>query len=326
MPYAPSPNTTGSAGQAHLASVFYRKKALDRLQKKFLFREAMSKEVLPKQVGRTIQFYRHNNLAPSVVPTVEGTIGTSLSLSSNTVGASVSQYTSFISVSDFMIDTSIAPEVENAADLLGYRAGLSVDNITRAVLDAENTGCRQTLLGLNMTVSDLRAARTNLQANDVVPMSDGNFFTIMHPFITFDLVNDPTANGLADIWKYTSPDRGAGMKYEDRGEIARVAGCRVVESTNVFSVGNSYRTYIVGEGACAAIDLEGKGPSNVVDPRKQKFKINVIRPGQSAADPEGTIGAFVSYNFSFTNVVLEGPAGIGGVYRMRQIDAASSIA
>jgi hypothetical protein len=44
------------------------------------------------------------------------------------------------------------------------------------------------------------------------------------------------------------------------------------------------------------------------------------------ADPEGVISAAVSYNFIFTAVVLDGPAGIGGVYRYKTLDAQSSIA
>ncbi len=326
MPYGPAGNFTGQSGQAHLASVFYRRKGLDRLQKKFQFRAGLTTDVLPKQQGRTIQWYRYNNLAPSDTQTPEGVIGTSLAMSSNVVGATVSQYTSFISISDLQLDTSIAPEIQNASELLGYRAGLSVDNMTRNVLDAENAGCSQTLLGASMTVSDLRAVRTNLQARDVRPLPDGYFLAIMHPFITYDLVNDPTANGLADIWKYTDPEKGAGIKYEDRGTIGNIAGCKILESTNTFSSGNSYRSYFIGDGAVTAVDLEGRGPSKVVDPTKQKFMINVIQPGKYGADPEGVIGAYVSYNFVFTTVVLEGPAGIGGTYRMRQIDAASTIA
>jgi N4-gp56 family major capsid protein len=331
MAYAPTTNVTTSANQAHLASVWYRRKALDRLQKKFQFRGVVSKEILPTGSGRTWQAYRFNNLAASSTQTAEGTIGTTLTTSSRTVGVTVSQYSAFITMSDFLLQTSIAPEVTNAAELLGYQAGLSVDNMTRNVIDAENAGCAQTLLGSTFTVADLRLSRAQLQANDVEPFSDGWFKTIMHPFITFDLVNDPTANGLADIMKYNTAIASSPMvKLEDRGHVTNVADANIMESTNVYvNTGvtpNLYRTYVFGDGGVAAVDLAGQGPSDVVDPKRQKFKITTRTVTDSIADPEGTIGAYVSYNFKFATVVTEGPPGIGGQYRMRQIDAASSVA
>ncbi len=74
------------------------------------------------------------------------------------------------------------------------------------------------------------------------------------------------------------------------------------------------------------VDLEGKGPSDVKDPARQRFKINVVNGGvPSIPDPEGVIGAAVSYNFVFTSVILDGPAGIGGSFRFRTTDAVSSV-
>src|SRR5579871_6430575 len=124
MAYQPAGNTTSSAGLAHLANVYYRKKGLDRLQKKFVFRD---------------------------------------------------------------------------------------------VLDAEFSNASQSLLGTFTRVADLRNSRSQLQANDVLPMEDGEFFAIFHPFSTYDIVNDPAAGGLADIFKYTQPEKQPLVKYEDRG-------------------------------------------------------------------------------------------------------------
>lgn len=327
MAYGPSPNTTSAAGQAHLAAVTYRKTGLDRLEKKFCFRRPLMKESLPKQNGRTLQFYRHNNLTAQTTPTSEGTVGTSGTISSRVVQATVSQYTAFISLSDLLVDTSISPEVMNASELLGYQAGLSVDNMTRNVIDAENAGCALSLLGTAFTVADLRNATAQLQAVDVQPMEDGFFAAIIHPFIAFDLVNDPTANGLADIMKYNTPINSSPMvKIEDRAHLTNVATCSIEISTNVYSSSTTYRSYIFGRNGIAAVDLAGRGPSEVYDPTKQKFRINVQNySGGSVADPENVIAATASYNFVFTSVVLEGPPTIGGSYRMRQIDAVSTI-
>ena len=326
MAYSPAGLTTGSSSLAHLASVYYRRKGLDRLQKKFMFREACMPDSLPKMSGRTIQWFRYSNLAASTTPTTEGTVGTSQSMTSKIVSATVSQYTSFITVSDLLEDTALDPIVTSASELLGYQGGLTVDTLTRTVIDNEYAGCTLTPQGTYLKVADLRNARSQLQANDVEPMSDGNFLTIAHPFSTYDIVNDPSAGGLADIRKYTNPE--VLNKYQDRGEITVVAGCKLIESTNVKIVSaspNTYAMYVFGKNAVGAVDLEGRGPNKVMDPTKQRFAIKVIRGGNSIADPEGVIGAAVSYNFVYVVSVLEGPTGIGGQYRMKQFRAASSI-
>ena len=329
MAYSPATNLTTSAGLPHVQVTYYKKKALDRLQKKFLFRNACMSDMIPKQEGRTVQWFRYFNLSANTTPSAEGTVGTGISPTSRVVSATVSQYTAFLTISDFLADTAIDPLVENHADLLGYQAGLSVDTITRNVIDAESASTNQTLLGSYFRVADLRNARHALQAIDVQPMDDGNFYCILHPYVSYDLVNDPAASGLADIFKYNTNVKDSPLvQYEDRGTITTVAGCKVVESTNVYTQTspNRYRVYIFGKDGIGCVDLAGRGPSKVTDPKKQRFAVKVIRPDASVADPEGVISAAVSYNFIFTAVVLDGPAGVGGVYRYKTLDPQSSIA
>ena len=331
MAYTPAGNTTSSAGLSHLAAILYRKKALDRLQKKFVFREACSKDMLQKASGRTVQFFRYTNFGANTTPTTEGTVGTSLSLTSKIVQATVSQYSAFITVSDILEATSIDPVVTNASELLGYQAGLSVDTITRNIIDAEDASTNQALLSTYLRVADLRNSRHGLQAVDVQPFDNNEFLAFVHPYASYDLVNDPAAVGLADIFKYNTDVKSTPLvSYEDRGVVTHVAGCKVVETTNTKTgtsgSNNTYRAYVFGKNGLACVDLEGKGPSEIKDPSKQRFKINVIQGGASIPDPEGLIGAAVSYNYVTTSVVLEGPAGIGGQHRFKTLDPQSSIA
>lgn len=331
MAYAPAANLTSSAGLAHLQQVYYTKKTLDILRKKFVFREVCQHDSLPRRSGRTVQFFRYQNLNSSSTQTVEGAPGTSQTYSSRIMTATVSQYSNFINVSDFLQKTAIDDQLNAASDLLGYQAGLSVDTITRAVIDAEQASTNQTMASpsLLLKVADLRTSRSLLQGIDVQPFDEGYFKVIAHPYVTYDLVNDPAAGGLADIFKYTGPKDTALVKYEDRGTVATVAGCKVMESTNVASSSGPgrWRVYVFGKGGIGCVDLEGSAPSEVRDPKKQAFNVNIIRAnGPSIPDPEGLIAGAVSYNFIFTTVVLEGPAGIGGSYRYKTMEAASSIA
>lgn len=332
MAYSPSTNNTTSAGLAHFASVFYRKTGLSRLMKKFVFRQVCIDDMLPQAVGKTIQFFRYSNFGTNTTPTTEGTVGTGLSMTSKVLAATVSQYSAFITISDLAKLTAIDSQVTAASDLLGYQAGLSVDTMTRNVIDDQSAGTNQALLGTYFRVADLRAAHASLQAVDVEPFDNGEFLVVIHPFVSYDLINDPAANGLADIFKYTNPQKASLVSYPDRDVVTHVAGCKVMESTNVktgtnSSSANTYRVYVFGKGGVGCVDLQGRAPSNVTDPSRQSFKINVVQGGvPSIPDPEGVIGAAVSYNFVFTSIVLDGPSGIGGTYRYKTIDAVSSIA
>lgn len=332
MSYAPAVNLTTSAGLPHLQAILYKKRGLDILTKKFRFHEPCMKDTVDKQSGKTAQWYRYQNLAANTTVTTEGTIGTSLSVGTRVVQSTVSQYSAFINLSDFLVSTAIDPAVQNASERLGYQAGLSVDTITRNVFDAEDSGTNQALLsGTTLKGADIRAAKHILSNRDVQPMDDGNFFVVMSPFVSFDLVNDPTVVGLADTFKYnTNVMNSPLVKYEDRGQVTVWGGCRVIESTNVKTASgpNTYKVYVFGKNGVGTIDLEGRGPQRIVDPAKERFAIRVIPGGpQNAtlADPEGVIGAAVSYNFIFSSVVLEGPAGIGGSYRFITLKPQSTL-
>jgi N4-gp56 family major capsid protein len=330
MAYTPAANLSTSPGLAHLAGkVYYNRTALDRLQKKFRFCDAFDDETMPKQEGRVVTMFRYQNLGSSTTPTAEGTVGSPLTINSRTVSATLSQFSNFINLSDFLVDTAYDPQVNNYAELLGYRAGLSVDTMFRNIIDAQAASTDFAPLGTYFSIEDLRGVKAVLSANDVEPFDDGLFFVVMHPYITFDLVNDPTANGLADIHKFKGvPNNSPLIKQEDRGWVADIATCRIKESTNVYTAGSptEYRTYVFGKGGLKKIDLAGRGPSKVHDPKSQKFKINVIgRQGPSIYDPEAKIGGAVSYNFVTTGCFVEGPAGIGGEYRSRTIDQVSSL-
>lgn len=332
MAYTPAQNITTSAGMAHLATIFYKKVGLDRLQKTFRFREAGMEDDVPKMNGKTAQWFRYNNLAANTTTASEGTVGTSLQPTSRIVQSTVSEYSDYINISTFLNDTAIDNTVENYSALLGYRAGLSVDTITRNVIDVAQPSTDLALTGTYMRVADLRNTAIQLQAIDALPMDDGQFYNIMHPYVYYDLLNDPAAGGLADIYKYTNPAK-AGLVdggNDPMGTVAVIGGCKVVKSTNVTKIvgsPNKWRTYTFAKNGIGIVALSGSGPAQMTDPTSQRFNIKVARAtGNSIVDPEGQIAAAVAYRYVYTTVILEGPSGIGGNYRFRTSDVPSSIA
>lgn len=320
MAFVPVGMTTLSPGLAHLQATYYSKRGLDRAQATFRFKEPCFPDMVPKRVGRTVQWFRYDNLAASTATAAEGTTGSSLTIGSHTVGADLSVYSAFISLSTFVNDTAIDPITENASDLLGYQAGLSNDTVTRGTIDTFQASTDVTLLDTYPTAQDIRGGVARLQGRNFLPFSDGNFLLIVHPYTWFDIINDPSANGYADIFKYTTTNTAMVNNADVRKKnLDNFAGVRVMATTNVKVVSgspNTYRMYLFANKGVAYSSLEGWTPSDVSDPNTQKFKINVLSGGKPQLyDPTGEIGSVVSYRYTYVSAVVSGPTGIGGDFR-----------
>lgn len=325
MAYSPASNLTSTGTLTHLISVYYDRRALTSLRKKFMFWKGVDTRTLPKKNGKVIQFYRYSQLGANTTPTAEGTVGTGLALTSATVQATVAQYSDFISFSDMLVET--APDndiVAVGADLLGYRAGLTVDTIMRNEVDSVAASIDVAPLGDYFTGMDVANIRHRLAGMDIKPFPDGYFKALAHPYVMYDFIHDPQVGGFLDVVKQGGEGKERLFRMEDRGYVARWSGVEIWESTNVTMVAgspNKYRVYFFGQEGLAAIDLAGRGPSRTEDQDRSKFSVNVIREAKpSIADPEGKIRAAVSYNFVFCAKILD-----TNPYRIRKIDAATSL-
>lgn len=289
--YQPAINTTQSVGlQAVASQTYYKKTGLDRLVQTFRFYSAGDPDDIPRRSGRTVQWYRFNLLGANTSPSAEGVVGIPLPLSGGSFQATVEQYSDFTNLSTLLIDTAINDMVAQASEDMSYRAALSVDLTVRAEIES-NTAAIQPTQGTYFSLADINAAIAFLKAANVQPREDGGWFCILHPYMTYDLISDNTAGGFVDVMKYADPNRLVA------GEIGRISNTRLVETTNVAVVNGKYHAYFFGRGGLGVVSLAGRGPSNVVDPRRSTFNVNVIKGGNTIYDPEGQIGAAVSYYY-----------------------------
>lgn len=323
MAYSPASNTTLTPSLAHLATVYYERKGLDQLTKVYRFRQACEPDVMPLRIGKTIQFYRYSLLSANTTPATEGAVSAGIPLTTTTISATVSEYADFITISTLLEQTAIDPIVENAAFNLGYRAGLTVDTITRLEFDSNVSSVSLQTQGANLAAIDFRKAVALLEGKDVRPFDstdwgEGSFHAIAHPYVLFDLMSDNTAGGFIDVMRYADPQAIL------NNEAGKIGACRIMKSTNVGTTGTVPQqmryVYVVGKGAVGAVDLAGTGPTQVVDPQKQAFKINVIKGGPQIADPEGMIGSAVSYRFVYVAKTLD-----TSTYRYRILYAQTSL-
>jgi len=295
MPYQPAGNQVGTPTLREQATVYYDRRGLDKLMAMLRFVQVCEPRPLPKSAGRTIQFYRFTVATANTNPAVDGVVGTPIPLDSQTVSATVEEYNDFTSSSQLLEDTDIAQFVDEMVDFMSYRAALTNDTLARVEIDS-NSSAQVSTIGAFASVSDLRANVSRLKALNIMPSMDQEWTTIVHPYHEYDICSDNTVGGFIDIMKYAQPGNFL------NGEIGKVAGCRLVSTTNVGTSGSApttlYNMYIFGKGGVGAVDLSGSGPSqNISDPKNQRFQTFVTKGGPSAVDPAGTIGTYVAYRY-----------------------------
>lgn len=271
-----------------------------------------------------MQWYRYGLFAANTTASSEGTVGTGLPLSSSTITATISEYSDFISISKLLKNTAIDDIMASASRELGYRAGLTADTITRIEFDANVASVGVNTMGGAFAANDIRKTVMLLEGSDVRPMKGNDFVAVMHPYVLYDLESDNTAGGFIDVMQYANPSHLLQGGTQMDGEAGKIAGCRILKSTNVGSTGSApstrYYTYIVGEGAVGTVNLAGSEPSSVTNPDSQAFSINTIPGGPGPADPEGMIGGWVSYYFTFVAKTLDSTT-----YRYKIVLADSTI-
>lgn len=316
MSYTPAGNLTSTGGINHLATVWYNRRALDQLKKRFRFYHAMEPDMIPRRSGKTVQWFRYTLLGANTSAASEGAVGSSNTLATTTLSGSVTEYSDFITVSTLLDETAIDPIVTNAAEQLGYSAGLSVDTINKAEFDT-NSGAviSPGTISTYATVDDLRRCKALLEGADVRPKDEKYYICILHPYIIYDIKSDNTAGGWIDLLKYADMGKGegsdllAGTKNPFDEPVGVVDNIKIWATTNVTTSGSApnvlYSGYVVGRGAVGSVDLQGSGPSQVEDPSKQQFRINVIRGGPQIADPAGMIGAATSYRYVYLAKTLD---------------------
>lgn len=232
-------NVTTDPGLSVENKTFYDMALIQEASPNLIHDQFGQKRPIPKNGGKKIEFRKYASLPKALTPLTEGVTPDGKKLSVSAIEAEVAQYGDYVSLSDVLDLTAIDNNVLEATKAIGKQAGLTLDTITRNVLQSGTNVFYCPPVAADGTVGAQPTDRSGLTANckltvNVVkrivallkaanaPKINGSYVCILHPYAAYDLMNDPK---WEEMHKYCKPEE----MYE--GEIGRIAGVRFVESS-----------------------------------------------------------------------------------------------
>ena len=266
---------------------FYDMTLIDEASAQLVHDQFGQKRPIPQGSGKVIEFRKFSALPKATQALTEGVTPDGKRLDVTAVTAEVSQYGDYITQSDVLELTAIDNTIVEATKLLGRQAGLTLDTITRNVLNAGTNvsyapkvaGGVETAVttraGLDtsaqLTVKVIQKVVAKLRGQNA-PTINGKYVAIAHPYVIYSLMRDPE---WIDAHKYANPTN----LYE--GEVGEIAGVRFVQTTEAKVWRNDadthaiFSTLVIGEGAYGVTEITGGGLQTIV---KQKGSAGTADP------------------------------------------------
>ena len=261
-------NTTLDSGLSVENKTFYDMKLIELAQANLVHDQFGQKRPIPKNGGKRIEFRQYASLPKALTPLTEGVTPDGSKLSVTSIEAEVSQYGNYVTLSDILDLTAIDNNVLEATKACGRQAGLTLDTITRNVLqscpnvwyapkaDGTVVTSRTNLDNTcKLTVKLIKKVSAWLKAKNAPKIGD-SYVAIIHPYAAYDLMEDPE-------WKYPHQYQDTTNLYE--GEIGKIAGFRFVETSEALILdGGIFSTLFIADGAYGTTEITGGGLETIV--------------------------------------------------------------
>lgn len=178
----------------------------------------------------------------------------------------------------------------NAMGTIDEYAGRKIAAGTNVLYAGTGNAARTDLVGTDVVDGRLlRRAKQTMVGDNIPKFGDGNYHSIVHPDVVFDIEDDTEIGGWIDASRYS------GSTPLMSGEIGKYMGIRFVESSNarIFAAGagdgsDVYSTVILGPEAYAIGDW-GTVTSHVVLPGGHGDELAQVM----SVGWKGRFGAFV---------------------------------
>ena len=275
-------NVTTDAGLSAENKTFYDKALIQEAAPNLIHDQFGQKRPIPKNGGKKIEFRKYASMPKALTPLTEGVTPDGRKLSVTTVEAEVSQYGDFVCLSDVLDLTAIDNNALEATRVMGRQAGMTLDTVTRNVLQsgtnvyycppvaedgtvgAQPTDRTQLTKDCKLTVAVVKRIASLMKAANA-PKINGHYICILHPYAAYDLMNDPK-------WEQMHQYCKADEMYE--GEIGRIAGVRFVETSEaaVYTGAENdcpdglavFGCLFIAEGAYGVTEITGGGLQTII--------------------------------------------------------------
>lgn len=293
-------NVTSDSGLSVENKTFYDMTLIDEASANLVHDQFAQKRPIPKNGGKKIEFRKFASLPKALTPITEGVTPDGKKLSVTSIEAEVAQYGDYIVQSDVLELTSIDNTIVEATKILGRQAGLTLDTITRNVMQSgtnvfyapKKDGTAVTSRsGLTndcvLTVDLINRVVAFLKKNNA-PKINGDYVAIIHPYVAYDVMNDPN-------WKY--PHQYADTANIYNGELGKIGGVRFVESSEAkVYEGGVFGCIFLADGAYGVTEITGgglqtiikqKGSAGTADPLDQRSSIGwkAIKTAEILVEP-----------------------------------------
>lgn len=290
-------NTTTDAGLSVENKTFYDRALIEEATPELIHNQFGQKRPIPRSGGKKIEFRRYASLPKALTPLTEGVTPDGKKLSASAIEAEVHQYGDYVTLSDVLDLTAIDNNVLEATKAIGHQAGLTLDTITRNVMQSGTnvfyapktvSGAKVAVTsraGLDatstLTVDLVKKVAATLKAANA-PKIGGSYICILHPYVAYDIMSDPA---WEDMHKYCRPEE----QYE--GEIGRIAGVRFIETSEAKIYTGSgcpsglavFGCLFLAEGAYGVSEVTGGGLQTII---KQRGSAGTADP----LDQRSTVG------------------------------------
>jgi len=286
--------------------LFLEKRFLERLVKEFHLVPLGMPKTHGRNQGLDVKFNRFDNPVANITALTDGVSPDGSTLTSATVTATLQQFGDFVSVSDQLQLAAINDTMKDAADLLSYKAALSLDTLARNELDTNgtqqfadgaitggaNASKNDVTVGTDTLRSDeLRGVLKEFRISDVPPFADGMYRGVIHPLMEFDLISESAANAFVVLAANTT------NQVQEKGEIGVAYNIKLLRSTNIradVTETNVYGNIFLGRNAFGTIWLV-----------KNQVEMIVHPAGDAGSEDPLNQRSTVGYKFWYVAKVLE---------------------
>jgi len=269
---------------------------------------------LPRGNSAVIKFRRYSLLSANTTALTEGVTPSGTQLSVTDITATVSQYGDYITLTDFLVLTTLDPVLTETADLLGQQAGNSLDQLCRDVIVAGTTvqyastatTTATVTAAMKLTRDEIRQSVRTLQGNDaakltrmVNPSTGFNTSPINASYI--GIISHNTLYDLKNETGFTKIEEYASQSNVMDGEVGAMDDVRFVMTSNASTVSSTvtvHRTMILARDYYGISRISGAAMVNIIQPLGTGGTSDPLKQRQTSGWKATFVAKILNENFA----------------------------